>query len=89
MLPLAIHVILIAALVRALIVVEKPLICSGIYAAGHLAIGVMFKVPVTDALIQSGLALGAASIYFWLLHRFDKGLLWWLILPAGAGVALI
>jgi len=38
--------------------------------------------------IWLGKTLGLSAVYFWLLSRFDEGILFWLLLCAGVGLVL-
>lgn len=82
------------ALIRVLVTTDSPLLCSGLYAIAvfllGLAFGMAFGQPLSFVLIRTGVAFVLASLYFWLLSRFeDSGFLWWIIMIAGLWIVLI
>lgn len=78
------------ALLRVLVTTDAPLLCSGLYAIAVLLLGLAFGQPLSFVLIRTGAAFALASLYFWLLSRFeDSGFLWWIIMIAGLWIALI
>ncbi|MBN1671075.1 MAG: hypothetical protein JXR37_08590 [Kiritimatiellae bacterium] len=81
--------VVLIALIRLLIATDKPFLCSSLYAAVVLVSGLLFARPLTGLLICAGLAFLLASLYFWLLDRFQDGLLWWVILVGGLAVGLV
>jgi hypothetical protein len=87
---LILKAILIVALVRVLMLTDKPLLCSGLYTAVVFLLGMAFGAPMEALLIGAVIAFLLSSLYFWLLSRFeDSGLLWWVILIAGLVIGLV
>ena len=82
--------ILLAGLVRLLILTGKPFLCSGIYAAVGLVVGLIFGHNVPGALISAGLGFVLASLYFWLLDYLETAsALWWLVALGGILIGLV
>jgi len=82
------RVLILLALVRLLIVSNKPLWCSSIYATIVFAAG-LFSSSIVASLIEGCVAFALATVYFWLLHRFDGSFLWWGILILGPLIGLV
>ena len=83
-------IILMVALIKVLLASDQPFLCSGLYAAGVLLMNLLFGNGFIVALIAGGVGLVLASLYFWLLSRFEgSGLLWWGILVVGLGIGLV
>lgn len=81
---LVLKVFLIVALIKILLITDQPFLCSGLYAGVMLLLVLAFGAPLAAALLVALIGFVGASIYFWLLSRFeDSGLIWWLILIAG------
>jgi hypothetical protein len=75
---------------RVLITTDSPMLCSVFYAIALFLPGLAIGQPLPFVLIRTGAAFALASLYFWLLSRFeDSGLLWWIILIAGLWIVLI
>lgn len=68
---------------------ERPVTLAALYTAG---VAFLSWYLVVDRLAWGrwlAITFVLATIYFWLLNRFeDAGLLWWLILIAGVGLVL-
>jgi hypothetical protein len=82
------RVLLLFGLIRLLIETNKPFLCSGIYAAivtGFSLIG----GSGTTAIGAGGLAFLLASAYFWMLDRFQEGILFWVIMIVGLIIGLV
>lgn len=83
-------IFLIVALIKLLTATDKPFLCSGIYAVGTLLFGLAFGYPFSVVLIAGLLGFVLASLYFWLLSRFeDSGMVWWLIMIGGLVIGLV
>jgi hypothetical protein len=88
-----VKIIVLVGLTRMLAVTRKPLLCAGIYTALGLLLGLMFApgalAPLATLALRAVLQFGLASLYFWLLMRFDRGLLYWVILVVGLVIGLV
>ena len=81
--------VMLLALLRLLAVTDKHYLCaviSWVYEAVFLLI---FGNHLDAVLFRMLFFIPLASIYFWLLHRFEDRLAWWVILPIGFGLANI
>ena len=81
-------VIILVALTRLLIMTDKPFLCTGLYAAAVVGLGLSTGVPVTTIAISGGISNAVFGAYFWLLNRFHSGILYWLIFVLGITVCL-
>ena len=81
------RVLLLTAGVKVLLVTNKPLVSSAIYTIGHVAAGFAFQRPTREVLIGGAIAWVISTIYFFLMNR-AKGVLWWLLLFAGAAIVI-
>ncbi len=82
-------ILLIVGLIKLLIEIDQPFLCSGIYAIGAFTLGSLFGNPVLSVAVASLIAFALASLYFWLLSKFPDGILWWVILIVGLPIALL
>ena len=86
---LVFRVLLLVGFVRALLDFEQPFLLAGLYAGGRFALllvfsGGAFLLALTSALI----IFVTASVFFWLLSKFDPAsLAWWVILIVGVLVS--
>jgi hypothetical protein len=86
---LLIKVFLLAAMIRLLIVIEKPLLCAGIYAACAFSVGAMFRDDITRVAFIAGITFAGAFVYFWILDRLGSSSIVWWVLAVGIGVPLV
>ena len=86
---IVIKVFVLACLLKLLMSTDKPFLCSGVYAGGVFILGLSFKGPFLGVLLFSGIAFALSSLYFWLLHRFDEGIMWWVIMIGGLAIGLV
>ena len=82
-------IIIIVALIRLLLATDRPFLCSGIYASIALFFGLVSGGNFFAVVLGTAISYGLASIYFWLLNRFDSGPLFWLILIVGIPIGLV
>ena len=82
-------IIILVALIRLLIVTDKPILCSGIYTGVGFFFGLVMGNPFWAVLIASAIGFALASLYFWLLCRVQSGALWWFILIGGLAIGLV
>ncbi len=82
------RVLLLVGLIRLLIETNKPFLCSGIYAAAVTLFALIIGRGI-GALVAGVWAFLLSSVYFWLLDRFDGGILFWIILIVGLLIGLV
>ncbi len=84
--------LILAALVKLLISVDKPFLCASLYAFVILAMGFLSvqtgQLTYVQLLIATAISFGAASVFFLLLSRTDGGL-WWATLALGVAALLM
>jgi hypothetical protein len=86
-------ILALVGLIRLLITVDKPLLCSGLCTLVCLVLGLVWTMGVQDRLllallIQTAIAFGFSSLYFWLLYRIREGFLWWVVVILGPVIVL-
>jgi len=79
---------MLVALVRLLLMTDKPGLCTGFYAAADIAIGLFSRTPIQAVAISAGISILVFGLYFWLLNRYHSGLLYWLIFLVGLPICL-
>lgn len=78
------NVALLAALVRVLLATGNPFLCSGIYAVAGFVLAFFTGVTFEAAILGTAISFVLATIYFWLLHRYEETtLLFWSIFALG------
>jgi uncharacterized membrane protein (DUF485 family) len=83
------RIFVLVGMIRLLIATDKPRLCAGIYGSVVTAGALLSGQSVPTALIGGVLAFFLSGVYFWLLNRFDSGLLWWVVLVCGFLIGLI
>lgn len=73
-----IEILVLIALLR----IRKPFLCALMYGALSF-MGLIYGAQMNVVLVNAAISFVAAFIFFWLLERFDGGMLWWLILITG------
>ena len=81
-------IIALVALVKLLDATDKPLLCSGLYAAVCLGVGLFSGNEIKEILLVTSLAFVVASVYFYFLDRVE-GIFWWVILVIGLPMVMI
>lgn len=83
------RVLLLATLVKVLLDIERPFVCSGFYAAVRFVFFLLLTSGAfLPALILGVIVLVTASVYFWLLNALDPGGgTWWAIFVLGVIVS--
>lgn len=76
-------VIILLGLVQLLYRIEKPFVCSGIYAGVTLVFAFMFGFNLVLIAIATLISFVLSSLYFWLLNYFKHGIAHWVILIIG------
>lgn len=82
-------ILIMVSLLRLLDVTNKPFLCSGIYASIVLLFGIILGDPIIEVLLLTAIALAIASLYFWLLTRFNDGLAYWGIMLGGLFMVML
>jgi hypothetical protein len=72
------QVLILVALIRLPIVIEKAILCSGLYSAFVLTMSLLGKAPFSTALLELAAAFVFSRIYFLLFDR-TSGTFWWVI----------
>ena len=87
------RILLLVVLLRLLIATDKFRLCAALYA-GFLFILELVMIFLADSqvgfvtlfvalLIRTAIRFGLILFYFWLLHRYSDGFLWWVIMVLG------
>lgn len=85
-----IKIIILVALVRLLIATNKPLLCSGIYAATGFIFALTAGAGFLGAVISAAIGFVLATIWFCLLNRFqDNSVAFWCIAVLGVLIGLV
>ncbi len=83
-------ILLLASLVKLLLNTQNFLLCSGIYAVFVTVLGLVFGIGLLPSLIMGLVVMGASTLYFWLLMKFeDRRLLWWCICILGMPIGML
>ena len=86
---LSLKIVALVFLIRLLLTTDQPFLCSGVYAAAYLFLGLALGTALPLILLGTALAFALISQYFWLLYRFDSGILWWVICIGGIFLGLV
>ena len=90
MFGLVVRVVILVGLIKLLLVTPKPFLCAGIYTAIACLFSLMLGASLLGIVLVGPVRFALASLYFWLLARFeDSGGLWWLIAIGGIVVGLV
>ncbi|MBN1815734.1 MAG: hypothetical protein JW828_00145 [Sedimentisphaerales bacterium] len=84
-----IRIVILVALIRLLTATEQPFLCAGLYAGVRCLFAVAINGPSWSILVFGAVAFLLASLYFWLLDRFDETFWWWIIMVVGFGIGLV
>lgn len=85
---------LLIGLFRLLRLTDSPALCAVIFGFFYFLKDFFFKYPldserVLPLLGSTIISTGLAYIWFWLLHRFDRGWRWWLVFVLGLGIIVL
>ena len=81
---MVVNVALLAALTRVLLATGNPHLCAGIYASLGLIFAFCSGAHPGAALLATAITFVLATIYFWLLHRYEeRTFLFWVIFASG------
>lgn len=86
---LIVKVILLIALLRVLVITEKPVLCAGIYAGVGLILSLFLGFGLMGSLVGALVGFILSFIYFWLLNKYNHGPAYFIILIIGLGIGLV
>ncbi|MEN6306839.1 MAG: hypothetical protein ABFD91_03710 [Anaerohalosphaeraceae bacterium] len=84
-----IGIILLAALIKLVLVTERPWLCAGLYAAISFVLRLCFGASLGVVLLHTAIVFGLVGLYFWLLDRYSESGLFWLILIVGLVIGFV
>jgi len=88
-----IKIIIIAALIKLLVVTDKPLLCAGLYTSVVFALSAVSmmggRCSLLALLVATVISFVLSTLYFFLLSRFSEGILFWVIAIVGIFIGLI
>jgi hypothetical protein len=88
-----IKIIIIAALIKLLIVTDKPLLCAALYTSVVFALNTVSvmggRCSLFALLVATVISFVLSTLYFFLLSRFSEGILFWVIAIVGIFIGLI
>lgn len=76
------NIIILVALIKILLITEKPLFCAGIFTGVNFFFGLIFGYPFLAILIGGLINFALASLYFGLLNRSEDNA-WWAVCIGG------
>lgn len=83
-------IIILSALIRLLIAIRRPFLCSGLYAASVVFLALFGDINVLGLLIGGAIVLAVSSLYFWALNHFmDNNAIFWTILVVGIAFSFL
>lgn len=83
------NIALLAALIRVLLALGNPVLCSSIYALAGFAFALLTGATFQGAMIGIAISFVFATVYFWLLNRYQETTLsFWTILILGIFIGL-
>lgn len=89
MIFLGFKIIILISLLRILDITQNPFLCSGIYGFIVFILNFMFGNTFFDSLLFSLVSFALATLYFWLLARFNDGFPYWGIMIGGLVIGLV
>ena len=92
-----VKIIFLAALLRLLVITNRPWMCAGIYTGALAVFGIFsffngtapFLAVLLALIIASAIRFALSGFYFWLLNRIDSGVWWWIVMAAGILIGLV
>ena len=84
-----IKIFMLVALIKLLMVMDKPMVCAGIYTGVRLLFALLFGNPFLPVLIGSVIVFGLSLLYFWLLSRFQDSGVFWIVLILGLAIVFV
>ena len=86
---LMLNILVLIGLLKILSISENPYLCSGLYAVAYTSLALFFGAGFMNVLLYGVISFALATIYFYLLDRFQDGLLYWVILVGGLAIGLV
>lgn len=91
--PLFVKIFLLVGILKLLMAIGRPFLCSGLYTGAFLLFGLL-KVfggvmSVLSLAIGVVIIFGLSSLYFWALDRIGDGMWWWVVLLSGMFLFLV
>ncbi|HEY3416243.1 MAG TPA: hypothetical protein VGM23_05100 [Armatimonadota bacterium] len=81
-------VLILVGLFRLLSETDKPFVCSGLYGAAVLLLGLAAGSSASALLLSTLIALAVSSLYFWALSKLDGTLFWWPVMIVGLAMIM-
>lgn len=78
--------LVLAALVKLNMAIEKPMVPAAIFALVALVFGFLLEHPALVVLISAPINFGLGFLFFWGLKRTEGSGSWWAVLIIGIGV---
>lgn len=80
--------LLLAALVKLNLVIEKPMVPTAIFTALAFVMGLLLEHPFLAVAIGAPINFGLSFLFFWLLKRTEGQGAWWAVLIGGIALFL-
>lgn len=84
-----IKIFILLGLVKLLRVSESVGLCAGIYGVATLVFTLISKGDFGQAMLAGVIGGALSYLYFWLLHKFQDSMLWWVVLIGGVAIGLV
>ena len=78
-----IYILILIALIKLLLITEKPLLCAVVFALIAAFFGLLLGAGLAVVAIVMVVNFGFAWLYFWLLDRFQATAIFWVVLFGG------
>ena len=75
--------IILAALVKLNMVIEKPIVPAGLFTLIAFIFGILLEHPFLAVAIGAPINFGLGFLFFWLLKRTEGQGSWWAVLIVG------
>lgn len=75
--------LILAALVKLNLAIEKPIVPAGVFTAAALILGILLEHPLLAVGIGAAINFGLSFLFFWLLKRTEGQGTWWAVLVGG------
>ena len=76
-------IIILAALIKLNLAIEKPMVPAGIFTFCAFIMSFLFGAPLLAVLIGAPINFALSFLYFFLLKRTEGHSLWWVVLIGG------
>lgn len=75
--------LILAALVKLNLAIEKPVLPAGVFTVAGFVMGILLQHPFLAVAIGAAINFGLSFLFFWLLKRTEGQRSWWAILIGG------